>query len=100
MLATGQDSALLRYSLGNAYLETAPEKAVLHLEMAVNLDSGYSAAWKMLGKARTNIGDIVGAIAAYESGITTAEKKGDVQALKEMQVFVRRLEKQLNAPEP
>lgn len=97
MLAAGQDSALLRYSLGNGYLEIAPQKAVMHLEVAVSLDSGYSAAWKMLGKARANIGDVAGAIAAYKSGIATAEKKGDVQAMKEMQVFLRRLEKQVNA---
>ena len=97
MLAAGQDSALLRYSLGNAYLETAPEKAAHHLEVAVSLDEEYSAAWKILGKARAASGDIAGAMEAYESGINIAEKKGDVQAMKEMKVFLRRLEKQKDA---
>lgn len=94
MLAAGQDSALLRYSLGNAYLKTEPDKAIPHLEMAVSLDSEYSAAWKILGKARTSIGDICGATEAYEAGIQTAENNGDIQAMKEMQVFLRRLSKQ------
>lgn len=96
MLAAGQDSALLRYSLGNAYLETAPHKAVVHLAVAVSLDSEYSAAWKMLGKARTSLGDLGGAREAFEAGISTAEKNGDVQAMKEMRVFLRRIQKQMD----
>jgi hypothetical protein len=35
------------------------------------------------------------ALAAYRQGIIVAERKGDKQAAKEMQVFARRLEKQL-----
>lgn len=93
MLEAGQDSALLRYSLGNAYLELDPIKAVTHLEQAVNLDPSYSAAWKILGKAQTAAGRPDKAIKIYEQGIKIAEQKGDVQALKEMRVFLRRLTK-------
>ena len=93
MLASGQDSALLRYSLGSAYLDTDPENAVVHLQQAVSLDPAYSAAWKVLGKARTSIGDTKGATDAFETGMKVAEKNGDVQAMKEMRVFLRRLNK-------
>ena len=33
------------------------------------------------------------AVAAYEHGIRVAETKGDIQAAKEMNVFLRRLQK-------
>ena len=52
MLAQGQDSAVLRYGLGNAYLSQGdPLRAISHLAHAVALDPGYSAAWKLYGKA-------------------------------------------------
>ncbi len=92
MLEGGKDSALLRFSLGNEYLKRAlADEAVTHLERAVALDSSYSAAWKLLGRALTECGRKEQAIAAYQSGITVAEAKGDKQAAKEMRVFLRRL---------
>ena len=52
MLAAGQDTALLRYSLGNEYLKLGDAvSAARHLQHAVQHDQGYSAAWKLLGKA-------------------------------------------------
>ena len=93
LLAQGQDSALLRYSLGNAYLDSDPRLAAEHFEKALDFDEKYSAAWKLLGKARTAAGDEAGAMTAYEKGIAIAEDKGDVQAAKEMRVFLKRLQK-------
>lgn len=94
LLAAGKDSALLRFSLGNEYskLERHAE-AIPHLEAAVAQDAGYSAAWKLLGKALAVAGEREAAMAAYRSGIAAAEAKGDKQAAKEMAVFLRRLEK-------
>ena len=93
LLSDGQDNALLRYSLGNAYLEIDAAIATQHLEQALSFDPNYSAAWKLLGKARTQDGNQVGAIDAYERGLEVAEKNGDVQAMKEMRVFLKRLRK-------
>ena len=54
LLKQGQDSALLRFGLGRAYLEAGRiQEAVVHLEAAVTLDPGYSAAWKAV---RTGFG--------------------------------------------
>jgi hypothetical protein len=39
------------------------------------------------------LGDSDSAVQAYESGIAAARQKGDVQAAKEMQVFLNRLRK-------
>ncbi len=94
MLAAGQDSAMLRYTLGNAYLKAADyTRAVTHLHAAVKLDHNYSAAWKSYAKALGDSGDVAAAIHAYETGIQVAETKGDLQAAKEMRVFLKRLQK-------
>ncbi|MHB8472087.1 MAG: tetratricopeptide repeat protein [Gammaproteobacteria bacterium] len=94
MLAAGQDSAMLRYTLGNAYLKDGDLAAALaHLHAAVELDPGYSAAWKSYAKALTESGAVASAIHAYETGIEVAESKGDMQAAKEMRVFLKRLKK-------
>lgn len=93
MLAAGREDALLRFSLGNAYLKEQPALAAEHLGRAVALDPGYSAAWKIYGKALAADGREDEAKDAYRSGIAAAERKGDIQAAKEMKVFLRRLEK-------
>lgn len=91
MLAGGMDSTALRFGLGNAYLGEDPAAAARHLAAAVEQDPTYSAAWKLLGKALTAAGDEAGARDAYEKGIEAANARGDVQAAKEMQVFLKRL---------
>ena len=94
MLASGRDSALLRFSLGLGYLKAGdPRRAAEHLRSAVAQDAEYSAAWKLLGKALTDSGAEIEAAEAYRSGIAAAERRGDKQAAKEMSVFLRRLEK-------
>lgn len=93
MLANGQDNALLRFGLGNAYLNANDaDHAVEHLEKAVQQDPAYSAAWKLYGKALAALNRDEEAIAAYHSGISMAEEKGDIQAAKEMKVFLKRLQ--------
>lgn len=96
LLAAGKDSALLRFGLGNEYLRLgAAAIAADHLGHAVQLDPNYSAAWKLLGKALQQGGDLAAALEAYNRGVAVAEKKGDKQAAKEMAVFARRIEKEL-----
>ncbi len=97
MLAAGRDDALLRFSLGNEYLKLNDvTTAVQHLSQAVHHDPAYSAAWKLLGRALADCGRLPDALAAYQRGIAVAEGKGDKQAAREMQVFARRIEKQLS----
>ncbi len=94
MLERGQDSALLRFSLGNEYRAAGEhEQAIPHFEQAVRLDPGYSAAWKLLGRALESAGRDEDAMRAWRTGIEAAEKKGDRQAAKEMAVFLKRLKK-------
>ncbi|MFO1315226.1 MAG: tetratricopeptide repeat protein [Burkholderiales bacterium] len=98
MLAAGRDGALLRFSLGNEYLKAGDgTRAAEHLQRAVALDADYTAAWKLLGKALAAAGRPADALAAYRSGIVVAQRKGDKQAGREMEVFARRIEKTLGA---
>lgn len=92
LLADGKDSALLRFGLSSAYLEAGDAgMAAGHAQHALALDPDYSAAWKQLGRALTELGRFDEALAAYRQGIEVAQRKGDVQAAREMQVFARRL---------
>lgn len=93
-----RDNAMLRFSLGNAWLAGDPARAAGYFRDAVTRDPAYSAAWKGLGKALAASGDAAAALQAYREGIAVAEKRGDLQAAKEMKVFARRLEKQLETP--
>lgn len=96
MLDRGQDSAPLRFGLGNEYLKAEdPAQAVPHLAEAVRLDPTYSAAWKLYGKALATLGRSAEAIEAFDQGIAVAARKGDLQAAKEMGVFRKRAEKAL-----
>ena len=94
MLGKGIDNALLRFGLGKGYLDRDDyAKAAEHLQRCVEFDPKYSAAWKLLGKAQQGLGDMAAARDAWEHGIQAAQAHGDKQAEKEMQVFVRKLNK-------
>lgn len=92
-LDAGQDNAMLRFALGKAYFDARDfDSAIRHLEQAVAQDAKYSAAWKWLGRALTEAGNIRQARDVFKQGIAVAREKGDKQAEKEMQVFLRRIE--------
>ncbi|WP_290652311.1 tetratricopeptide repeat protein [Aquisalimonas sp.] len=94
LLASGQDSPVLRLSLGQGCIKAGRhEEAVEHLRQALEQQEDYSAAWKALGQALAAAGDADGARAAYDDGIRIARDKGDLQAAKEMEVFRKRLDK-------
>lgn len=93
MLASGKDGVLLRFGLGSEYLKAGDAaKAVLHLREALALDPHYSAAWKLLGKALEGT-DRQAAADAWRHGIAAALARGDKQAAREMQVFLKRVER-------
>lgn len=95
LLASGQDTALLRYGLGNAYQNAdRASESIFHFAQAIAFDPNYSAAWKAYGKALQATGQMDQARKAFESGIKAATANGDKQAEKEMQVFLKRLQKQ------
>ena len=94
LLAQGRDNALLRFGLGDACLkENDAQQAAIHLAQATVQQANYSAAWKLLGKALQQLGKLDEAQAAWTTGVTVAQQQGDMQAVKEMTVFLKRLQK-------
>ena len=67
-------------------------EAVVEYREAIRLKPDYSAAFRDLGKALEKSGAHAEARQAYGQGIPIAERNGDLQTLKEMQVFLKRLE--------
>jgi predicted Zn-dependent protease len=89
-----RDGALLRFSIGHALLDMGDAAAAaVAFREATEFDATYSAAWKLLGRSLMEGADSAGAAAAWERGIEVAHARGDEQAAKEMQVFLRRLRK-------
>ena len=96
MLASGKDSALLRYSIGNEHLKAGNWAAAVDaFANAVALDPTHTAAWKLYAKALEQAGRPSQALDTYRHGIVVARQKGDRQAEKEMTVFARRIERAL-----
>lgn len=94
MLAAGKDSSMLRFGLGKGYLDAGDLlNAAVNLQRCVEQDPTYSAAWKLLGKALQASDEPERARQAWEQGLVAARNRGDKQAEKEMNVFLRKLDK-------
>lgn len=92
LLASGRDSAMLRYGLGQALLrEEQFAAAEQHLREATRQDPRYSAAWKLLGKSLERLGRGDEAEAVWQRGLEAAREHGDLQSIKEIEVFLKRL---------
>lgn len=107
MLSRGQDTDMLRYTLGNAYFQSAQfSKAVEHLRKACELNPAYSTAWKLLGRSLAELGQQNEALEAFDTALKVAAANGDKQVEKEVTVFKKRVQKQMLAdqqnenPEP
>ncbi|MGI8910739.1 MAG: tetratricopeptide repeat protein [Rubrobacteraceae bacterium] len=64
-----------------------------HLSRAVENKPDYSVAYRMLGRAHFELGEDVDARRVFEKGREVAGQNGDLQTIKEIDVFARRLEK-------
>jgi predicted Zn-dependent protease len=96
-----RDGALLRMSIANALLvDNDAQGAIEELQRALEFDANYSAAWKLLGKILAESNDTAGAADAYRQGIVAARARGDKQAEREMNVFLRRLVGRATPPSP
>ncbi len=94
LLASGTDSAQLRFGLATAYFRNGhSNRALDHVKLAVTMDPDYSAAWRLLGQVCTDLGRVDEGREAFERGLEVAKRRGDQQLVREMSVFLRRLEK-------
>jgi Tfp pilus assembly protein PilF len=65
-------------------------QAVPHFEAVIVSDGDYTAAYRGLGRAMIALGDTDGAREVFTRGLAVAERTGDYQSGKEMEVFLRR----------
>ena len=88
------DDPVVRFGLAGAYLDAGqPENAVDEYRETIRLKPDYSAAHRGLGRALERAGRSAEAMAAYRLGLEVATRNGDLQTVKEIDVFLRRLQK-------
>ena len=94
LLDQGRDDAMLRFGLGSAlFNDKQYEQAIKHFEKCIEHDADYSAAYKLLGKALFSLGRYDDARLVFERGWIKAEHHGDKQTLREMEVFLKKIQK-------
>lgn len=99
MLAAGRDGALLRMSLALAYhRRNEPQTALVHLEKALAFDADFTAAHRLQGLIALELGHAAQAEAAFGKGLEVAQRRGEMQLVKELTVRLRRVAKSLSGP--
>ncbi len=94
LLQRDEKNPMVLYSLGNElFKEGNYAEARDHLRRAVEQKPDYSVAYRMLGRAHFELGENAEAGSTFERGREVAETNGDLQTVKEIDVFSRRLEK-------
>jgi len=88
------DDPVVRFGLAAAYLDAGQaEAAAAEYAETVRLKPDYSAAYRGLGRALERAGRSAEARTAYEKGLEVAAQTGDLQTKKEIEVFLRRMDK-------
>lgn len=85
---------MVLYSLGNElFKEGSYGEARDHLQRAIENKPDYSVAYRMLGRAHYELHENAEAKNVFLKGKEVAKANGDLQTVKEIDVFLRRLEK-------
>lgn len=94
LLERDPENPMVLYSLGNElFKEKKYDEAREYLGRAVRNKPDYSVAYRMLGRTLYELGEDTEARRVFTEGREVAERNGDLQTVKEINVFVRRLDK-------
>ena len=94
LLERDPENPMVLYSLGNElFKEKKYAEAREYLDWAVRNKPDYSVAHRTLGRALYELGEDAEARRVFAEGREVAQKNGDLQTVKEIDVFMRRLEK-------
>lgn len=94
LLERDPDNPMVLYSLGNElFKEQKYSEAREYLSRALRNKPDYSVAHRALGRALYELGENDEARRVFAEGREVAQKNGDLQTVKEIDVFVRRLAK-------
>ena len=96
LLEKDPKNPMILYSLGNElFKEGHYREASDLLQRAVENKPDYSVAYRMLGRAHFELHENSEARSVFLKGKEVAQKNGDLQTVKEIDVFMRRLEKRV-----
>jgi uncharacterized protein HemY len=94
LLERDPNNPMVLYSLGSElFKEQSYSEARECLERAVENKPDYSVAYRSLGRVLYELGEDSEARRVFAEGREIAEGNGDLQTVREIDVFVRRLEK-------
>jgi uncharacterized protein HemY len=94
LLRRDPENPMVLYSLGGElFKEGEYAEAAEHLRRAVENKPDYSVAYRTLGRALLELGEYAEARQVFERGSEVARENGDLQTVKEIGVFMKRLEK-------
>ena len=94
LLARDPNNPMVLYSLGNElFKEQRYPEARECLSRAVKSKPDYSVAYRMLGRTLYELHEDAEARRVFAQGREVAQRNGDLQTVREIDVFVRRLEK-------
>jgi predicted Zn-dependent protease len=94
LLERDPNNPMVLYSLGNElFKEGKYPEARDHLRRAVENKPDYSVAYRLLGRAHYELREDAEAREVFERGREVATENGDLQTVKEIDVFRRRLDK-------
>jgi predicted Zn-dependent protease len=94
LLERDPENPMVLYSLGSElFKEKKYSEANEHLARAVRNKPDYSVAYRTLGRTLYELGEDAEARRVFDEGREVAQKNGDLQTVKEIEVFTRRLEK-------
>ena len=94
LLQRDPTNPMVLYSLGNElFKEGRYGEARDHLQRAVENKPDYSVAYRMLGRAHYELREDAEAREVFTKGREVAAQNGDLQTVKEIDVFLRRLQK-------
>jgi len=94
LLEKDPGNPMVLYSIGNElFKEGCYAEARDHLRRAVENKPDYSVAYRMLGRAHYELREDNEARSVFLKGKEVAQENGDLQTVKEIDVFLRRLQK-------
>lgn len=94
LLERDPENPMVLYSLGNElFKEQRYSEAKTYLSRAVRNKPDYSVAYRTLGRVLYELHEDDEARQVFAQGREVADANGDLQTVKEIDVFVRRLER-------
>ncbi|MBC7540586.1 MAG: tetratricopeptide repeat protein [Bacteriovorax sp.] len=92
VLEIDEEDTIALYGMADIFFQRKEfQSAIKNLEKVIAVDSKYSTAYLLLGKASEAEGDYEKAQKAYQAGIVVASKRGDMMPANEMQSRLNQL---------